>query len=139
MIRPCQVNELHKMLTMAEKFFYEAGEPGTFSHLGFIDHWQQVYGQNAGVIFTDDDYKCMFGCYVNINPYSGLLELNESFYYAENGKGGLLLKAVIKWADAIGVKAFYLHHQTANMGTRLSQFYSKCGFKLKFARYLREV
>lgn len=130
--------EISRVLPLAERFFIESGEGGTFNPDYFMEWWSKVIASQYGAIVVSErngQIIGMFGLLADKEYMTGDLVMDEVFWYGDSS----LFPHAIKTAKKIGCKRMYISHTNSLTPDRLQKFYVKSGFQSKYTRYVKEL
>lgn len=142
MIRQATINDLPRLIQLAEEFADSTQFVKGFKPEYFINSWTQFLSTSIGVIFILDDYAGMLGAikYPDIN--TGRLSALECFWFVsqdKRGNGLELLKEFELWAKDHQCLDIRMVHLSDSMPERLSVLYKRMGYKPVETHYAKEL
>jgi len=135
MIRKLEIEELHKITSLAEEFFSISGITGNFDIPFFIKNWEFFLSSGMGSIFVLDGDEGIIGgigCIKVPDIITGKPVASEMFWYVKDGRRGDGLKLFDefeKWADDQGCSIKRMVHLSNVMPDELKRLYSRRGYR----------
>lgn len=145
MIRKLNIDELDKVLPIAEQFYNSTEFLSNFNIEIFKKNWIQFIESGLGVIFVLEDENNIIGVlggfkYPDVN--SGELIATEFFWFVDadkRGNGIRLLKEFEKWAKEEDCKKIIMVYLCDLMPEKLDRVYKRLGYRRTEINYTKEV
>ena len=146
MIKEATVDELPKLLHLAEKFYACSNFLDGWNAEVWLRNWTTFIQNGMGVIFGlfGENEECYgaLGALKVPDLNSGTLIAAETFWFAEEshrGKGVFLMKEFEKWAKSNGCKKIAMSYMVDSMPMKVKSIYEKFGYKQAEVSYVKEV
>lgn len=145
-IRAAAIDDLPKLLPLAEEFYASSKFLKGFNIERFTEMWAQLIGQGAGVIYLAEADGAIAGTIGGVmypDIYSGELVATEFFWFVCGESRGLhgmkLYRAFELWAIEQGCARIRMVHLLDSMPEKLKRIYDHLGFEAVEVHYTKEL
>jgi len=142
MIFICPKERLEETLPLGQRFFGLAGEIGKFNPDSFIKFWHRMHDTKSGFMLvneTDGVIDGAYGVVIQDEFLTGQRIATEVFWYSEGMAGVRLFKKAVELSKRCDAKVMYIQHLTSIPSEKVTEYYCKQGFNLKYHRFSKEL
>jgi len=142
MIRKATIEDLPKMINLAEEFYASSEFLDRFDLNVFVSNWANFINIGIGVIWILNNFDGCLGAIKYPDVNNGKLVATEFFWFVSLGKRKEGIKLLIefeKWAKDEGCKRIIMGYLKDLMPEKIESFYKKMGYRAMETNYIKEI